>query len=101
MRRLSLLLVLAPVLASAQKSDLEVALSKPILVPNQPLIEVQVYTAARVKSMPLVATAQQWDQASERIRSEVLNNVVLRGEAKRWSEAKTRVEWLETLPGPG
>ncbi|MGH9631241.1 MAG: alpha/beta hydrolase family protein, partial [Bryobacteraceae bacterium] len=27
--------------------------------------------------------------------------VVLQGEAKRWSEAKTRVEWLETLPGPG
>ena len=31
----------------------------------------------------------------------MLDKVVLRGEAKRWSEAKTRVEWLDTLAGPG
>ncbi len=35
------------------------------------------------------------------IRKELLAKVVLRGEAKRWSEAKTGVEWLETLPGSG
>ncbi len=51
--------------------------------------------------MPSVASPEQWDQISDRIREEVLNKVVLQGEAKRWRDAKTRVEWLDTLPGPG
>ncbi|MGH9628687.1 MAG: hypothetical protein ACRD7E_10165, partial [Bryobacteraceae bacterium] len=97
MRRYCSILVLLPGLVAGQESAIESALSKPILAPNQPLIEVQVYTAARVKSMPSVATAAQWERVSEQIRSEVLDKVVLQGEAKRWSEAKTRVEWLETL----
>lgn len=101
MQKLSLLFALASAIALAQQSALESALAKPILAPNQPLIEVQVYTAARVKSMPAVSTAQQWDQVSERIRQDVLNKVVLQGEAKRWSESKTRVEWLKTISGPG
>ncbi|HUS05257.1 MAG TPA: acetylxylan esterase [Bryobacteraceae bacterium] len=94
-------LLFAPGLLLAQKSAVESALSKPILAPNQPLIEVQVYTASRVKSMPSVATAGQWDQVSESIRKDVLANVVLRGKAKGWSEAKSGVEWQETLSGPG
>src|SRR5688500_12086619 len=90
-----------PVLALAQTSAIETALSKPVLAPNQPLIEVQVYTATRVRSMPSVATAAQWTETAERIRAEVLENVVFRGEAKRWRDAKTRIEWQETLSGPG
>jgi dienelactone hydrolase len=101
MRQFCSLLVLLSGLAFAQQPAIESALSKPILVPNQPLIEVQVYTAANVKSMPGVTTAEQWDKLSDQIRDEVMNKVVLTGEAKRWREAKTRVEWLDTLPGPG
>ncbi len=99
MRAISILLAIAP--AFAQNSGIQSALQKPILAANQPLVEVQVYTASRVKPMPSVASAQQWDRVSEQIRREVLDKVVLRGEAKRWSEAKTRVEWLDTLSGPG
>ncbi len=99
MEKWSVLLFLVP--AFAQDSVVQTALSKSILPENQPLIEVQVYTASRVKSMPMISTAQQWDEESERLRKEVLDKVVLRGEAKRWSEAKTRVEWLDTLAGPG
>lgn len=100
MRKFCIVFSLAVSLGMAQ-ADLGSALSRSLLAPNQPLVEVQVYTAANVKSMASVTTAQQWDQTAERIRSEVLSKVVLRGEAKRWNEAKTRVEWLETLPGPG
>jgi dienelactone hydrolase len=83
------------------QTSLESELRRTLLAPNQPLIEVQVYTAARVKSMPSVSTAAQWDQVSEKLRGEVLNKVVLRGEARRWNEAKTKVEWLEAITGPG
>lgn len=96
-----LCLLIAGVPAFAQIAAIEQALSKPILAANQPLIEAQVYTASRVKPMPMVATAQQWDQVSEQIRKDVLEKVILRGEAKRWNEAKTRVEWLDVLAGPG
>ena len=87
--------------AAAQTSNLDAALAKPILPANQPLVEVQVYTASRVKSMPLVSRAQQWSQTKELLRQRVLNEVVLRGEGRKWAEAKTRVEWLDVLPGNG
>lgn len=85
----------------AQQLTLESALGRPILPANQPLVEVQVYTASRVKSMPLVSSAQQWTQMKERLRQRVLNEVVLRGEGRNWAAAKTRVEWLDVLPGKG
>jgi Domain of Unknown Function (DUF1080)/Acetyl xylan esterase (AXE1) len=96
---LPLFVVWLPV--AAQPLSLDDALGRPILPANQPLVEVQVYTASHVKSMPLVSSAQQWTQAKELLRQRVLNGVVLRGEARRWAEAKTRVEWLDVLPGNG
>lgn len=93
--------LLLPAMLFAQDSAIQTALSKPVLAAGQPLVEVQVYTASRVRSMPSVATREQWDEESRRIRSEVLERVVFRGEAQRWRDAKTRVEWQETLSGPG
>jgi len=93
------LLCLAP--AVAQTPSFEAALAKPLLAANQPLVEVQVYTASRVKSLPLVSSAQQWTQVKEQLRRRVLNDVILRGEGRKWAEAKTRVEWLDVLPGNG
>ncbi len=101
MRRLRFLLALVSGVVFAQTSPIESALSKPLLAPNQPLIEVQVYTAAHVKSMPSVGSVAQWEQVSDQIRNDVLDRVVLQGEAKNWLAAKTRVEWLDTLTGPG
>ncbi|MGJ5819326.1 family 16 glycoside hydrolase [Paludibaculum fermentans] len=86
---------------AAQTPSLEEAMGRPILAANQPLVEVQVYTASRVKSMPLVSSAQQWTQAKEELRQRVLKEVVLRGEGRKWADAKTRVEWLDVLPGRG
>jgi hypothetical protein len=100
-RLLLLLSFVAWLPATAQPLSLENALATPILSANQPLIEVQVYTASRVKSMPLVSSAQQWTQAKEVLRQRVLRDVVLRGEGRKWAEAKTRVEWLDVLPGKG
>lgn len=100
-RALFLLPLFAALPATAQSSALEEALARPLLAPNQTLIETQVYTASRVKSMPSVSTAQQWTQAKEQLRQRVLNEVVLRGEGRKWAQARTRVEWLDVLPGDG
>ncbi len=100
-RTLFLISVVVSLPCFAQSASLESALAKPILPVNQPLVEVQVYTASHVKSMPMVSSAQQWTQVKERLRQQVLNEVVLRGEGRKWAEAKTRVEWLDVLPGKG
>ena len=53
-RPLFLLLFVVSLRVAAQPLRLETALGRPILPANQPLAEVQVYTASHVKSMSLV-----------------------------------------------
>jgi dienelactone hydrolase len=76
-------------------------LAKPILEPNRPLVEVQVYTASRVPPIPPVRTAKEWQALADSLRRRVLEEVVFRGEARRWRDAKTRVEWLDAIPANG
>jgi len=102
-------LVLAPwafSLASAQTTtpaDLAALLARPILAPTLPLTEVRAYTASRVATIPALTTLAEWKLFAERTRHDVLDKIVFRGElACSWRDAKTRVEWLDTIPGgPG
>src|SRR5207247_547584 len=51
---------------------------------------------------PQAKTAAEWEQHAERVRAGVLEKVVYRGAAAGWRDAKTKVEWLDTIPGgPG
>ncbi len=97
----SLLSFVAWLPVAAQTRSLDDALAKPILAANQPLVEVQVYAASHVKSMPLAASAQDWTKTKELLRQRVLSEVILRGAGRSWTEAKTRVQWLDVLPGNG
>ncbi|MFN0171495.1 MAG: alpha/beta hydrolase family protein [Bryobacteraceae bacterium] len=94
-----LALIAGSAVGFAQPAAVEAALAKPILDPNQPLLEVQVYTAGRVKAMPPVRSAEDWQREASRLRAEVLDKVILRGEARRWNEAPTRVEWVGEIDG--
>ena len=77
-------------------------LGRPILSPAQTEAEVQAFTERRVPLMPEPRTAQEWRRAAERLRRKMLDGVVFRGEAVRWREAKTKVEWLGAIQGgPG
>jgi hypothetical protein len=89
--------------AQAQSSDVAAILAHPILDPKLTLQEVQDYTEARVPRMPKVSTAAEWNAFAAKTREDVLNKIVFRGEtARQWRDAKTRVEWLDTIPGgPG
>jgi hypothetical protein len=73
-----------------------------IIGTNQTLAEVQAFTESRVPAMPEVKSAGEWNRIAERLRRETLERVVFRGEAARWRDAKTKVEWLATIEGgPG
>src|SRR5688572_28058013 len=72
-------------------------LGRQIIAPTQTLAEVQSFTESRVPLMPDVKTARDWDRIAGRLRRETLERVVFRGEAARWRDARTRVEWLDTI----
>ncbi|MEN9576255.1 MAG: hypothetical protein RL514_4110 [Verrucomicrobiota bacterium] len=88
--------------APAQTNILAPLLARDIIGPNLALAEVQAYTENRVPLMPALTSAAAWEKEAARLRREVLDDIVFRGEAKQWRSAPTKVEWLDTIPGgPG
>ncbi len=84
---------------SAQTNLLAPLLARDIIGANLALAEVQNYTENRVPLMPPVKSAAEWEKEADRLRRDVLRDVVFRGEARQWRDAKTKVEWLDTIPG--
>ena len=92
----------ASTLLAADTAALQALLQRPIIGPNLALAEVQVFTENRVPLMPPVKSAAEWEKLANRMRRDTLANVVYRGEAAAWRDAKTKVEWLGTIEGgPG
>lgn len=93
----------APARAAADIPDLPAILAKPILDPNLSLSEVQAFCEARVPLMPKAASVAEWEQHAAKMRADVLDKIVFRGApAQSWRDAKTKVEWLDTIDGgPG
>ena len=87
----------------ADSPEIAALLAHPILDPKVPLLEVQACIAARVPAMPKVKSLAEWERFAAQTRRDVLEKIVFRGEAARqWRDAKTKVEWLETIEGgPG
>jgi cephalosporin-C deacetylase-like acetyl esterase len=78
------------------------ALGREIIGPRQTLAETKEYAAGRIVRMPDVKSVAEWEAYAARTRAEVLRRVIFRGKAADWRDAKTRVEWLETIEGgPG
>jgi dienelactone hydrolase len=82
--------------------DLSAILAREIVSPALTLAEFQEYLDARVPSVPVSASAKEWNRYVSRLRADLLEQVVLRGEAVRWQKLALKVEWLHTIPGgPG
>ena len=71
----------------------------PFLDADLPLRELRTYVAARVPKMSRPTSVAQWQAQADTIRADMLDKVVFRGEAARWRDAKTRVEWLDSISG--
>jgi dienelactone hydrolase len=88
--------------AAANVQQLEKLLKQEIVGEALPLAELQRFCDARVARMRVYRTAAEWEAEADRLRKNVFEKVIFRGEAARWREAPLRVEWLETIPGgPG
>lgn len=97
--RLCLLSLLLPLAAAPQEAGIDAALKKPLLDPIESKLEIQVWSAAKVPPLPLFRTPEAWRDYAARLRRRILDEVVFRGEARKWRDAPLKVEWLETLPG--
>ncbi len=102
MRTISLALLVAAA-CHAQLPDLAALLDHRIIDPGLPLAEVQAFCEAKVPPMPAVKTLAEWEKFAAQARQDALDKVYFRGAlARQWREAKTKVEWLDTIPGgPG
>lgn len=81
-------------------SDLETLLVHPILGKGQPERESRAFCDPKVPRLPQVTTLNEWKAFADQTRREVLDKVVFRGMlAKQWLDAKTKVEWMDTIEG--
>src|SRR6185436_19909453 len=79
-------------------TDLEMLLQHPILPPKLAVEEAQAYCEPKVPRMPEVKSLDEWQAFADQTRRDVLDKIVFRGAlAKQWRDAKTKVEWLDTI----
>lgn len=89
----------APATSPVQPPEpIAAALAAPVVAPEVVLEEVRRFAEARIVKMPKVQTAEQWQQIARQLRSDMLEKVVLRGEAVRWNSTEAKVEWFDALP---
>src|SRR5215510_4547706 len=90
---------LLPLLVSCvcAQADLKEILSEPIIGPKQAMSDVQDYCEARIPSMPQVKTKDQWEAIAKKIRADVLDKVVFRGEAAKWRDYRGKVQFTGNI----
>ena len=78
------------------------ALEKPVLAPGQVLKELQAFIEPRFIKPPKATDRAAWEKEASRVRRDMLEQIVFRGEATQWRDAKCGVVWLDTIDGgPG
>src|SRR5439155_2076204 len=80
---------------SAAEPDLSAYLDRPILGDRWTVHEVVELTEAKVPGVPVFKDPAEWEKYAARLRADVLDRIVYRGEAAAWRDARTKVEWLE------
>jgi dienelactone hydrolase len=93
------LICLTALSAPADEAAVKSALEKAILAPRTALLELQDHTEALLPKMPRFTTAGQWNTYAQKLRQDILDKVVLRGEGGKWRAAKLAVEYRETIAG--
>src|SRR5262245_42693598 len=101
------LLFVTPALA-ADPSPVADFLKRPVFAPDEVTLEVRDHVRARAPRLhppgsakSAIKTAADWEREAERIRQKVLKVAVFRGEAAKWRDAKSHVEWLESITEDG
>ncbi len=92
-------LVRADASSAIDEENIKLLLGRAIIGTETTLAEVQSFTEDRVPRMPECETLKEWEEIAAKIRSDVLDNVVFQGEAKKWRDVATKPVWLDTIEG--
>jgi dienelactone hydrolase len=87
--------------ADQKSDDLVAALNQPVLRPGTAEEEYRAYLDRRVPALNLPATAGRCAEASLNMRRRFLKEIVFRGVPAAWISGRSRVEWVDRLPGRG
>src|SRR5262249_17787728 len=67
--------------------------------PRQARLDVTEYVLRRIPVLNPAASVEEWKKEADRLRAEMLDKVVFRGEARKWRDQKGQIKWLETIEG--
>ncbi|HEX7378993.1 MAG TPA: hypothetical protein VF278_17865 [Pirellulales bacterium] len=82
--------------------EIEKHLASELLSTQAAFKEMSAFCLTKVSPLPAFEKPADWQAHADRLRRRVLDEIVLRGEGQAWNNAKTRVEWLDTIEGgPG
>lgn len=88
-------------LPAVDGATIESRLAPRMLNSRVTMVEAQIYLASRVVTMPPIQDRAAWQKYAANLRSQILDNVVFRGEAAKWRNLPLDVEWLDTIPAEG
>jgi len=69
-------------------------LQQPLLDPSEPWDRFREFVDEAIPDLVPPESRQQWESRADAIRDKLLDQVVFRGGASHWRDAKTRVEWF-------
>lgn len=96
---------LAATLSPASAADVgafKAALEAPLLPPGSTAREIRAFIEPRIIRPPEFSDRAEWEKAAGRLRRDVLEQIVFRGGAAPWRDAKCNVVWIDTIAGgPG
>lgn len=84
-------------LCHGQADELKEALADPLLPIEQVDSRFNEFIRARIKKLELPANAEVWQAQAEKIRQQVLNEVVFKGAPKKWREMSVNVRKFDPL----
>ena len=76
-------------------------LKQEILPPADAEFQLREYILNRVGKLPAPASAAQWTADSQRLRGQIINDIVFHGWPKEWVNAPPKFEDLGVTPGNG
>ncbi len=91
----------APLLAQTEPRYLEGILKEESLSPEVALFQLRQFILHRVGKLPTPKSAAEWTAESDRIRQQLVNDIVFHGWPKEWVDAPPKFEDLGVTPGDG
>ena len=92
-----LIFPIAGLTAELDQPAIEKLLKQPIITKQTSHTEVTAFIRPKIVRLPKFTDAGKWRTYAEGLRRRVLDEVVFRGRATSWRDAKSRVVWMDTI----